>query len=541
MRSRVPARFALLVLLLAGCGPGPPAGRGDADGPPGYGGRFVFPLPIEPSTLNYVVGTDMPSVLVQRLVAEGLVDHDADLRPVPRLAESWNFSPDGRVLTFRLRRGVRFHDGSPFTSADVLHTYRRIIDPASRAVGRLDAFLPVEKVETPDPLTVRVTYRHPYAPALRGWEAPILPRHLDTSEDLAASPLNRAPVGTGPFRFASWEAGQRIVLTANEAYWGGRPYLDSFVFQVIPSQETRLQALLAGEVDYAHLTPVQWEAHGGSASFRRRFRSIRYVPLFLYYIAWRSDGSNPFFGDPAVRRALSLALDRQGYVSTVLRGMGRVADSPFHPQQLAPDPRSPGPVYDPAAAAARLEAAGWRVDPKTGVRARDGVPFRFTLLVYSGGEDHLRFSQVAQESLRRLGVEMSIERLDWPALWTRLKEGEFQAALSGTVPGLDPDSWYGMLHSSQIDGGQNYAAFRDARVDAWLDEGRRSIDAHRRLELYRRVERRVRDLQPYTFLFFPIVRAAVSRRVRGLSASPLGIIDQYPGAERIYVTGAGAR
>jgi len=539
-----PGRAAALLLaplaaaLLAGCS--------HPVGPERAGGRFVYPLPIEPATLNFVSGTDQASVLVHRLVADSLVDHDARLRTVPRLASSWELSADGRVLTFHLRRGVRFHDGAPFTSDDVRFTYERIMDPESRAVGRSDSFQPVEKVETPDQVTVRVHYREPYAPALRSWEVPILPAHLYRGADFAAAAQNRAPVGTGPFRFVSWEAGQRIVLEANRDYWGSVPEIDSFVFQITPSPDTALQALLADELDYARLSPAQWEARRHDADFQRRFRDVGYVPLFFYYIAWRGDGSNPYFADPAVRRAMTLALDREGYVRSVLKGLGRVTASPFQDllpiaaapvvpgaagAALAAGSQSPRPMaYDPAAAARLLDAAGWRLDPKTGFRARAGRRFSFTLLIFSGGEDHVQFSQVAQEELRRLGIQMSIERLDWQTLWARLKSGAFQAALSGIIPAPDPDSIYAMLHSSQIEGGQNYAAYRDAETDAWLEAGRRTVDAAAREALYRRVEARLMEQQPCSFLFDPAVAAVLSARFEGVEPSPLGILGYFPGA-----------
>ncbi len=265
----------------------------------------------------------------------------------------------------------------------------------------------------------------------------------------------------------------------------------------------------------------------------RRFQTVTFAPLFIYYIAWRGDGSNPFFEDPVVRRALSLALDREGYVNSVMRGAGRIADSPFHHSILAPADRPAAPPFDPSKAADLLDSAGWSIDPGTGLRTRNGVPFRFDLLVFSGGQDHVRFSQVAQESLRRLGIEMSIQRLDWPTLWGRLKNGDFEAALSGMVSGLDPDSLYGMLHSSQIEGGQNYAAFDDAAVDAWLEEGRRNVDPEQRRDRYTRVDRRLRELQPYAFLFYPVVRAVVPRRFEGIVPSPLGVLNHYPGVSRI--------
>jgi peptide/nickel transport system substrate-binding protein len=463
---------------------------------------------------------------------------------VPRLAASWEHSPDGRVLTFHLRSGVRFHDGAPLTSDDVVFTWERIMDPASRAVGRVDAFLSVEKVEALDPLTVKVTYREPFAPALRGWEIPILPAHLYRGVDFATAPANRSPVGTGPFRFVSWEAGRRIVLEANRDYWAGPPGLEQFVFAIIPSMDTAFEALLAREVDYARVPSTRVASPGAVPAAERGYQEMRYTPQFFYYIAWRGDGSNPFFADPRVRRALGAALDREGYIRTVLKGLGEMVTSPFtalqpatslapadsdtqaHAQAL-PQARANTPPEDPAAL---LDAAGWKRDPATGMRRRGTTPFRFTLLVFSGGEDHLQFSQVAQENLRRLGVDMRIERLDWQTLWSRLKSGDFQAALSGFVPQADPDSLYGLLHSTQIHGGQNYAAYRDPEVDAWLEAGRRTLDEPARAALYRRVEERIATQQPYAFLFAPVIVAGVSLRYEGAVISPQGIVGHMPGA-----------
>jgi len=523
MRRILRTATTTILGLALGCGAPPADHRG------GDSSRFDYGMRNEPSTLNFV-SLDAYAVRVVRLVGDSLVDHDEHLEMVPRLALDWEFSPDGRVLQFHLRPGVRFHDGTPLTSDDVVFTYERILDPECHAVGRLEAFLPIERVEAPDRLTVKVTYRAPYAPALRAWEVAILPADLYGENGCVDSPLNRAPIGTGPYRFHSWEAGQRIILEANPDYWGGAPDIDRFLFHFIPSQETSLQALLAGEISYSHLTSEQWAAHGQRPSFADRFLTLRYTPLFHYYIAWRGDGSNPLFADATVRRALTMALDRPGYVRSVMRGMGEVASSPLHPGVAGTGEPLPAIEFDPAAAAALLDAAGWRIDPESGLRTRDGIPFRFELLVFTGGRDHVQFSQVAQENLREIGIAMTIRRLDWQALLSRLRSGDFEAALSGVEPGLDPDSVYGMLHSSQIEGGQNYAAYRDDLVDRLLEEGRRTVDPGQRASIYRRIAERTRLHEPYSFLFYPVIKGALSRRVSGVKPSPQGILGWYPGA-----------
>ena len=542
-RARPATALVLLAAALwigAGCSrpTGPPEGRG-ADGGAGRGGRFSFPLRAEPPNLDFLAGSNYFTYLVSRLVCDSLVDHDAAMRIVPRLASSWERSPDGRVLTFHLRSDARFHDGVRLTSRDVRDTYERVMAPASKALGWIDAFLTIDRVEIPDDATVRVTYRQPYAGDLEGWRLPILPAHVRGGAATVDSSPDRAPICGGPFRFRSWEPGRRIVLEANPDYWGGRPALDEFVFQIIPSPETTIQALLAGEIDFAQFTPQQWQAQGGGGVLERRFRIFSWVPHFFYYIAWRGDGSNPFFTDPVVRRALGLGLDRRGYVRSVLGGNGRLVASPL--PSLEGGLPEEDVAADPAAAAGLLDAAGWAPDPRTGVRTRNGVPFRFTLLVYKDSEDQVMFSQVAQENLRALGIEMRVERLDWNALLSRLQEGEFQAAMSGKLPNSpDPDAAYAMIHSSQIEGGQNYAAFRDPQIDSWLDEGRRTLDLETRRRIYGAIDRRLRERQPYTCLFAPLTQVAVSRRFASVRPSPRGILDQYPGAAAFALEGGGA-
>jgi peptide/nickel transport system substrate-binding protein len=265
--------------------------------------------------LNFVSGTDAWQAMVARFVADSLVDEGEDLRIVPRLASSWEFSPDRKILTFHLRSGVRWHDGAPFSSRDVLFTYRKMLDPSSRA--RSDLLQDVLEATAPDDLTVRVVYRQPTVLALEAWKFPILAEHLFSRGDFTASPVHQAPVGTGPFRFVSWERGREIVLEANRDYFLGRPHLDRIVLKIIPSRTTQLQALLTGDIDWSPIPPEEWEGRRDDGEFRRRFRLFEYPALYLYYIAWNERGW--LFGDAKVRNAMTLSLDRSGYPGRLRR------------------------------------------------------------------------------------------------------------------------------------------------------------------------------------------------------------------------------
>ena len=210
----------------------------------------------EASTLLPILASDSASHSVAGQIYNGLVKYDKNLQLVGDLAESFQITNDGLTITFRLRRNVRWHDGAPFTARDVLYTYRVIIDPATPTAYSED-FKQVASVTAPDPYTVVARYRTPFAPALASWGTAILPAHLLEGKDITRSPLARQPVGTGPFRFKEWVSGQKIVLEAYQDYFEGRPYLDRYVYRVIPDTSTMYMELKAGGVDMMGLTPVQ--------------------------------------------------------------------------------------------------------------------------------------------------------------------------------------------------------------------------------------------------------------------------------------------
>jgi peptide/nickel transport system substrate-binding protein len=496
------------------------------------GDYLVVPISSDPPSLDFLTCTDVWCNLVARFVADSLVDEGENLETVPRLASSWEFSEGGKSLVFHLRPGVRWHDGVPFTSRDVVFTYQRIVDPSSGA-AHADQFAEVEKVWAPDELTVQIRYRQPSVLALDAWKTPMLPEHLPASVKGAPRPTGGGPMGTGPFRFVRSERGGEIILESNDDYFLGRPHLNGIVFRVIPSSATQFQALLTGETDWSPIPPLEWGERGRDPRFRERFRVFEYPALFLYYIGWNE--KTPFFSDPRIRRAMTLLLDREGFLRTVLAGAGVPAASTFHPGQFGYDAALTPLPYDPILAGRLLDEAGWKRDASDGLRRRQGREFRFALLIFQGDPLPQQIASLLADSLQRTGVTVDIRLLDFPALLDRLHRHDFEAVLSGWALTSNPDPTW-MLHSNPHLGPSNYVGYGNPEMDRLLESSRAEMDAGRRAEIYRQVQDLEAQDQPYSFLFFPLTRVALDSRFQDVRPSPVtSPLKPYPGPLLWYV------
>ena len=541
-----------LVLLLAavlgtGCSRTEPAskalpGTGQEAGAPVTGDWLRIAYQADPQSLNFVRAQDNLGKLLAQYISDTLVQYDARLQIVGRLAESWSFSPDHRVLTFHMRRGARWQDGEPVTSADAAYTAERIRDPRSQAVSRYSVFEPVERIETPDEWTLRVTYREPFATELDAWtDAPLIPRHLYEKErDFLDNPQSRAPIGCGPFRFVSWKEAQEIVLEANETYWAGRPYLDRFIIKIIPQDSTRMQALQLGEIDYLSMTPQQVVAEAKGPEFEKRFRRLTYTLPYLFYIGWNMDGSNPFFTDRRVRQAMTYALDRPGYLRTVWHGLAVPAATHITPDSWAYATEVKPYRFDPDKARLLLDEAGWRDSDGDGVRDKDGRPFAFTLLYAATGKMNDDMAASFQENLRQVGVKMELAKVEFKTFMQRLQGHRFEASMSSLNLDPDPDP-YDLFHSGQIRSGSNRVSYSNPEMDRLCEEGRREFDREARRRIYARIQQLLSEEQPFTFISHPTVNVALDRRFRGVEISPLGLYLFWPGMARWWVPEAEQR
>jgi peptide/nickel transport system substrate-binding protein len=529
---REPLRRAVLplialFLLLAACGGGKPesAGKGTAvSDVPAYGDAIVEGSIGDVSGFLTAVTTDASSHEAAGYVFNGLVRYDKNLQLEGDLAESWEVSPDGKRITFHLRKGVKWHDGAPLTSDDVMFTYRRMIDPRTPTAYGED-FKQVRRAAAPDPHTFVVEYARPFAPALASWGMHVLPKHLlENYPDISKSPLNKKPVGTGPYRFVEWKTGEKVVFDASPDYFEGKPYIARVISRVIPDQATMFLELKSGGVDIMALTPPQYVRQTETAEFRESFNKYKYTASGYTYLGFRL--SHPFFKDKRVRQAIAHAADKKSLIDGVLLGLGQEATGPYKPGTWAFNPSVKKYPHDPARAKALLAEAGWK--EKDGVLVKDGQPFEFTVLTNAGNEARAKTAAILQQNLAEVGIRMKIRTVEWAAFINEfIDKRKFDAVILGWNITPDPDQ-FDIWHSSKTGPKElNHVGFANPEVDRLLDEGRSTFDIEKRKKAYFRIQEILAEEQPYVFLFIPEALPVVHHRFRGIAPAPAGITYNF--------------
>lgn len=452
----------------------------------------------DPGALNPAVTTSGNTHPVTDQIFNGLVGLDPTLNPVPELAERWAIEDEGRTYRFFLRRGVTWHDGTPFTSADVKFTFEEaLLEYHSRTRAALEGLL--DAVETPDPLTVVFRLRRPYSPLLQRLdvvEASIIPKHQYAGQDLLAGEPTRRPVGTGPFRFVSYAPGSHLVLERNPAYFReGLPSIDRLVFRIFPNAAMSVAALERGEVDYVGGVP------GADADRLRTTPGIAVVSAqggsggSLCQDVLIPNLTRKPFSDLRVRRAFAHAIDRRFIVDRVYFGQGRPATGPIShllAWAYAPDTRQY--PHDPAEARRLLDDAGWR--PHT-----SGERFAIT---FTHAANHLRLAQALRQQLKDVGITLNLQTLDFNAAVDQVfVKKTFDLGLASYCNGADPDVGVRRVYVSSNIGPlpfSNGAGYRNPRVDELFDQASTAVDRGQRRRHYVEIQQILAEDVPYFWI-----------------------------------------
>ena len=507
----------LLAALLAAPGAG-------AAGPV-PGGSIVVGTIGEATSLIPMITSDSASSEIQGFIYNGLVKYDKNINLVGDLAESWQVSEDGLSITFKLRKGVRWQDGKPYTAKDALFSYQFMVDPNTPTPYSGD-YLKVKTAEALDDYTFRVTYQEIFAPGLSSWGLPQLPAHLLKGKNVRESPLNRRPVGTGPYIFQEWEPGTRVELRFNPDYFEGRPYIDKVNYRVIPDMATLFLELRSGGVDWMDLTALQYRRQTETPFFQRNFRKYRYLSSTYTYLGWNMRDKR--FQDVRVRRALTYAINRQEIVKGVLLGLGQVATGPLKPGTYWYNPKVARYPYDPQKAKELLAQAGWKDTDGDGLLDKDGQAFAFDIVTNQGNQYRANAGVIIQRRLAEIGIKVGLRTIEWSAFIKEfIIKGRFECCLlAWTIP-PDPDLFDVWHSSSAKPGGLNHTNYKNPELDKLLEAQRRTFDQAERKSILDKIQEIMAADVPYTFLYVGDALPIVNARFQGIEPAPAGITYDF--------------
>lgn len=509
--------------LLAACGGDERAAGGGASGGPSND-LLIIGYDREPDTMNRYATHILEDI--ESCVVEGLVTNDEQMRVVPVLAaeiptvanKGVVLRPDGGMdVIWKLRPGVKWHDGTPHTSADVKFTVDAI-NKGDWKPESVDGFDRISSVDTPDSLTAVVHYKEVYAPYQLQFVRGTLPRHVLAGRDInSATDYNRAPLGTGPYRVKEWKTGEYILLERVADYWRGaeQPKIRQLLFRFLANTTTRINLLKSGEVHMVALLP--WD----------KVREVQPLPGVRlnkvvgngYEHITLNQRNFPAFADVRVRRALAHAVDRATIVRTILDEQVAVVNGPIQPLSPAYEPNVTTYTYDTTAANRLLDEAGWRLG-SDGVRSKDGTRLSFTLITQSGFAIRENVSQALQQAFRTVGVEMQVRLLDGTSISSVWFKGEFDAMLHWWQMGADPELTLFFARDRTPPAGRNINYVDDAELTALLYESDRTADEGARNALLRTAQRRITELAPEIPLYNTAKIDAIPATLKGFTGNP---------------------
>jgi len=492
---------------------------------PEPGGTFISATIAEPSGLIPMIAGESAASAIASNIFNTLLKYDRNLELTGELAESWKISADQKTITFRLKPAMQWADGEPLTSADVLFTWKLVTDDKTRTPYGSDYKL-VLKAEAPDPLTFRVTYPQPYAPAMDSWATlQVLPQHLLKDEDINTTAFARNPVGSSYYRLENWRHGESISLVRNPKSTQGPALIERLVSRSIPDTATQFLELLANNIDYMGLDPVQYARVFPSRPDLDQKIAL-YKELGNNYTYMGFNLKHKPFDDIRVRKAINYAVDKQELIDGVLLGLGEPVASPYKPGTRWANPELKPYPYDPQKARELLQAAGFEDHDNDGILDRNGKPFSFEILTNNGNKQRELSAVLIQRRLKEIGIDASIRKVEWASFIERfIKTGDFDVVVLGWSLALDPDQ-YSIWHSSQQAPGQfNFIGYNNPVADELLEQGRLELNPDRRMRIYHEFAKILLEDSPIVYLYTGYGLPAIHRRVKGIDnpAPPAGI------------------
>lgn len=465
---------------------------------PKYGDTFIVGMSSDPSTLNGATSGSLNDKTVASNIYSMLFRLDYQMNPVPDLAEEWTVSDDGLTYTFKLREGVQWHDGEPFTSADVKFTMEEAI---MKLHPRSDNFNSViESIEAPDDNTVVFNLKKAYGAFMNAlaYDVYIIPKHLFEGTDIKNNPHSNEPVGTGPFMFVEWNRGSHITLKKNPNYFqDGQPYLDQLIFRIIPDAASRVLALETGEIHYLSYQGLpssavaELEKNPNISITTKGFESLGSMLMLTLNM------DEPLLQDVRVRQALSMGIDRDYIVEHADYGLGVPATGAFPSTNWAYEPDVAQYPHDPEKAMALLDEAGFTPDA-------NGVRLTLRLTADANVELARKGGEIIKANLAEIGVQVDFEPVERSVMLDRVYTSrdfdmQIHSFSTGSDPAVDIARFYVSSNIRPVNF-TNGAAYRNAEVDELFTKGADASNAKERAEYYSQAQKILSDELPVIWI-----------------------------------------
>ncbi|NIK76984.1 peptide/nickel transport system substrate-binding protein [Paenibacillus castaneae] len=526
LMNRITAISLAAVLLFSVLGATSAAAARKGFDPNKVGGKIVLTSFSDPVIFIWNRASDSASIDLMGMMFESLVKSDFNGQPIPGLATSWKFDKPSLTYTFNLRKGVKWHDGKPFTSKDVKATFDMYIDPDSVNTYKTD-YESIQSVTIVDDYTVKFKLKENNVFFLTGGPASagaILPAHHFPNgvKDYNAknSKFGRNPIGTGPFKFKEWKTAERVVLVANKDWWDGRPYLDEIVTRILPDANVEALNLIKGDVDFVEkLNPRTLS----EVAKNKNLKTITYDEGRFDYVGWNN--KNPIFADKKVRQAMNYALDRQAIVSKIYLGKAYLGTGPMHPT-LPQENKNVKPYpYDLKKAAELLDEAGWKKG-SDGIRTKDGKKLELEVTYNNGNTNRQKIAQVFAADLKKLGIKANVRGYEWSLYLDKYLKGELDMFVLawGGYDGATLEH-KGFFHSSAIPdlekgtAGNNRMRVDYPKVDKILEDYLTEEDASKRIKLYQELHAFLAEEAVAAFTHHPKNTAGMNKNLMGVKIS----------------------
>jgi peptide/nickel transport system substrate-binding protein len=468
-----------------------------------------------PSRLNPLLATDSSSSEIAGFLFNGLVKFDKDSSTIiGDLAEEFYYEND-TTLIFKLHKNVSWHDGEKFSAKDVVFTYQTLMSPKLVSPYSAD-FRFVKSVEAIDDFTLRVKYKQPYFKALETWMMGILPEHiLKDEENLMNSKFNTNPIGTGAYKLYQLEHSKNIILVAFDDYFKGRAKIDRISFHVIADPMTRFLMLKSADLDVGSIEPMQYERQLNSEFFSK-FNIYEDISHSYTYLGFNLRLEK--FKNPKVRKALSLAIDRQEIVNILFFKHAKVCTGPFLPRTKAFNPNVKAPTQNIKMAKKLLKEAGYN----------EKNPFVFEIVTSNSSAIRPYAAQILQHQLKKAGVIVTLRVMEWQAFLNMVVfPNKFDSVLLGWNLSSTPDP-YNLWHSDNDKPGSfNLVGYKNAKLDKMIEKSQSIIDREKLSQLWRDMFKIIVDDNPYLFLYIPNSITSVNKNINNVEPSLSGIWHNY--------------